>query len=122
MRLVCINSFIERKLQFHKNLKEFAKETIEEFRDLIERVENKIERLNYKHGKELLKMRTAMSKTYGVNFKFVKPSELGVSLEKILECKEDLKNRPKVPFSVKMRRIGVTISGVFSRITRLFKR
>ncbi|XP_057312707.1 uncharacterized protein LOC130654183 [Hydractinia symbiolongicarpus] len=112
----------ERKLQFHKDLKEFANETIEEFRDLVERVEDKIERLNYKHGKELLKMRTAMSKKYGVNFKFVKPSELGVSLEKILEYKEDAKNRPKVPFSVKMRRIGLIISGVFSRITRLFKR
>lgn len=113
---------LELKEQLHKELKVLAQNTIQEFRDMIKRVDNLIEKLNYKHGKELLKMRTEMSKKLGVNLKYVKPSELGLPLEKILECKEELKNKPNKSFFVKVRRFKGLVFGQLGRIFRFFRR
>ncbi|XP_057312379.1 uncharacterized protein LOC130653900 [Hydractinia symbiolongicarpus] len=116
-----VHTTLEIKEQLHRELKLLARNTIQEFRDMIERVDDLIEKLNYKHGKELLKMRTEMSKKYGVNFKYVRPSELGVPLEKILEYKEDLKNKPKETIFLKVRRFKVLVFGHLGRIFRLFR-
>lgn len=113
----------ERELNLLRqtDLQNLFRESRKEFKEMITRVEDKIEKLNYKHGKQLLKMRTEMSKRYGVNFKYIKPSELGVPLEKILEYKEDLKNKPKDPFAVKFRKFRVSVASAFVRIIRFFR-
>ncbi|XP_057313545.1 uncharacterized protein LOC130654910 [Hydractinia symbiolongicarpus] len=113
----------ERELNLLRlaDLQSLVRESRKEFQEMITSVEDKIEKLNYKHGKQLLKMRTEISKRYGVNFKYIKPSELGVPLEKILEYKEDLKNKPKDPFSVKFRKFRVSVASAFVTIIRFFR-
>ena len=63
---------------------------------MIERVEETTDNLLNKHTKERLALQKQFSDLYGVNFKYVKTTELIVPLEKILEYREDAKKLPIV--------------------------
>ena len=70
---------------------------------MVERLLKNTDNILFRHCKELLDLTKSCSKMYGVNFKYVNISDLGVPLDLIAEYREEMNNLPKVPWWVKFK-------------------
>ena len=69
---------------------------------MVKKVQYKTDTLLFRQKLDILHLRGETSKLYGVNFKYIKIQDLGVSLEELLQFKEEKKNLPKPGLIVRM--------------------
>ena len=91
------------------DLRNLMTETIEEFNEIIEKMEDMTNEMLYKHGQQLIDMQNEISKLYGVNLKYVKTADVGLPLDKILQYREDVKNQPKQKLKIKAKLTSLAI-------------
>ena len=94
--------FIEVAMDRNDEWKTFASETKEQIHAMVNSLQVNGDRLLYKHGEQMLDLRNETSKLYGVNFKYITESDLGLPLDEILEYREEINNQPKIPLKTRV--------------------
>uniref|UniRef100_A0A7M5XJA9 Fibronectin type-III domain-containing protein n=3 Tax=Clytia hemisphaerica TaxID=252671 RepID=A0A7M5XJA9_9CNID len=86
----------EMLLQKQASLRQEWRQLIDQWKHNIHHFENFIQSIDLKHAREMRKYTTDISKIIGVNFRYVKLSELPVPMSLVMEFKEVEKQKTKL--------------------------